>query len=259
MTLPQPTDPHGHGTHTMGTMVGEDGANQIGVAPEAQWIAAQGCDSSSCSDSDLISSAEWIACPTRVNGTQPDCSKAPHVVNNSWGGGSGDPWYQDYVDAWRDAGIIPVFAIGNSGPSCGSANSPGDYKNVLAAGAINIDSVLATFSSKGPSDFKQIKPDVVAPGVNVRSSVNSSDTAYANFSGTSMASPHLAGAVALILSDSPGTSFKAISKALRTTTKKGLPNPPDPDVCDGIPYTEYPNPIYGYGRINVFKAIKALP
>jgi subtilisin family serine protease len=259
-TLPAPTDNNGHGTHTMGTIVGDDGgSNQIGVAPQATWIAAQGCDSNSCSDFDLTSSAQWIACPTRVDGTAPDCSKVPDVVNNSWAGGGGDNWYQSYVNSWRAAGIMPVFAIGNTGPSCGSADSPGDYKNVLAAGAIDINSVLASFSSKGPSFFKPIKPEVVAPGVSVRSSTQSSDTSYASFSGTSMAAPHLTGAIALMLADTPGTSLKKLSATIRKTATKGLPNPPDPDTCGGIHYTQYPNPIYGFGRINILKAVNKLP
>lgn len=258
--LPAPADGNGHGTHTMGTMIGDDGgSNQIGVAPRANWIAAQGCDTSSCSSFDLTSSAQFIACPTKVDGSAPDCSRAPDVVNNSWGGGQGDPWYQSFVNAWRAAGILPVFAAGNEGPGCSTLRSPGDYKNVMTAGAVASTSVLAGFSSKGPSVFKQIKPDVVAPGQSVRSSVNSSDTAYAIFSGTSMAAPHLAGAAALMLADTPGTSLGKLSKTLRKTSTRGLPNPPDPDTCGGIHYSVYPNPIYGHGLINALKAVNKLP
>ena len=147
-----PTDNNGHGTHTMGTMVGDDGgSNQIGVAPEAQWIAAQGCDGVTCSDFDLTSSAQFLTCPTRVDGSDPDCSKAPHVINNSWGGGGGDPWFKPFTDAWGAAGIMPIFSNGNSGPFCNSAGSPGDYKFVIGVGAVNINSVLASFSSKVPA------------------------------------------------------------------------------------------------------------
>jgi subtilisin family serine protease len=256
----QPTDNNGHGTHTMGTMVGDDGgSNQIGVAPEAQWIAAQGCDSFSCSDFDLTSSAQFITCPTRVNGNNPDCSKAPHVVNNSWGGGGGDSWYKSFTDAWFAAGIMPVFSIGNNGPGCNSAGSPGDYAKVIGVGAVNINSVLASFSSKGPGVFRPLKPDVVAPGDNVRSSFNSSDTSYANLSGTSMAAPHVAGTIALMLNDTPSASLQDLYSALRGTTVKGLPNPPDPDSCGGKPYNIYPNYIYGAGRIDALGAVNALP
>jgi subtilisin family serine protease len=259
-TLSVPTDSTGHGTHTMGTMVGDDGgSNQIGVAPEAQWIAAQGCDSNSCSESDLISSAQFMTCPTKRDGTSPDCSKAPHVINNSWAGGGGDPWYTSLTDAWFAAGIMPVFAIGNSGPGCNTSQSPGDYKKVIGVGAVNISGVLASFSSKGPGVFRPLKPDVVAPGDNVRSSYFSSDTSYANLSGTSMAAPHVAGTIALMLHDTPSATLADLYAALRGTTTKGLPNPPDPDTCGGKPYNIYPNYIYGAGRIDALAAVEALP
>jgi subtilisin family serine protease len=255
-----PTDNVGHGTHTMGTMVGDDGgANQIGVAPEARWIAAQGCDVLFCSDFDLTSSAQFLTCPTRVDGSDPDCSKAPNVINNSWGGGGGNPWYKPFTDAWMAAGIAPIFSMGNSGPGCNTAGSPGDYKFVVGVGAVNINSVLASFSSKGPGVFRPVKPDFVAPGEGVRSSYNTSDTAYAVLSGTSMAAPHVSGTVALLIADSPTASLESLYLALRDTTVKGLPNPPDPDTCGGKPYTVYPNYIYGHGRIDALGAVNALP
>jgi len=255
-----PTDNNGHGTHTMGTMVGDDGgANQVGVAPEAQWIAAQGCDGITCSDFDLTSSAQFLTCPTRVDGTNPDCSKAPHVINNSWGGGGGDAWYKPFTDAWGAAGIMPVFSIGNSGPFCNTAGSPGDYKFVIGVGAVNINSVLASFSSKGPGVFRPLKPDFVAPGDGVRSSYNTSDTAYAVLSGTSMAAPHMSGMVALMISDTPTAALIDLYVAARDTAVQGLPNPPNPDTCGGRPYTVYPNFHYGHGRIDALAAVNALP
>lgn len=256
-----PTDNNGHGTHTMGTMVGDDGgANQIGVAPGARWIAAQGCDGVFCTDSDLISSAQWIACPTRVNGTDPNCAMAPDVVNNSWGGSGGNSWYQSYTDSWVSAGIIPVFSAGNSGPSCSTTGSPGDYRKVIGVGAVDINKALAYFSSKGPGAFKPLKPDVVAPGQNVRSSYNSNDSSYASLSGTSMAAPHVAGAVALLLADSPGSSLKDIILALYGTTDQALPAPQNsPNNCGGRDYFVYPNPIYGRGLIDALGAANALP
>lgn len=256
-----PTDGLGHGTHTMGTMVGDDGgSNQIGVAPDAQWIAAQGCNSSGyCFDFDLTSSAEFIECPTDVNGNNPNCALAPHVVNNSWGDSfGGDNWYQSYVNAWHAAGIMPVFSAGNNGSSCSSMGSPGDYRNVVGVGAVDINQTLAWFSSRGPGDFNRQKPDVVAPGDNVRSAYNTSDTAYANLSGTSMAAPHTAGAFALMMDKSIGSN-RDMMLALRNNTVQGLPNPPNPDTCSGKSYTVYPNFHYGYGLIDVLAAINNWP
>jgi hypothetical protein len=109
-------------------MVGGDGpgpfANDIGIAPGARWIAGKGCEGFFCSDAALIAVAEWIVCPTRTDGTDPDCGKAPDLVSNSWSSGPGTPWYASYVRAWRQAGIIPIFGQGNTGPECGTAESP---------------------------------------------------------------------------------------------------------------------------------------
>ena len=244
-----PCDNNNHGTHTMGTMVGDDGgANQIGVAPGAEWIAAKGCESGSCSYNALLKSAEWIAapCPSGVQPGDPSCdpSKRPNVVNNSWGGGGGDPWYQASVDAWRAAGIFPSFSAGNSGPGPGTIGSPGDYCNVEGIGATNISDVVAGFSSRGPGNFPACtnKPDVSAPGENVRSSINGGG--YSNFSGTSMASPHNAGCVALLLSIDNTLTVDQVMDLLETTA--------DDLGSAGFDYN------YGYGRINCFAAASEL-
>ena len=197
-----PCDNAGHGTHTMGTMVGGDGPGpftpDIGVAPGATWIAAKGCEDFFCSESALLSAGQFILAPTDTNGDNPDPSKRPDIVNNSWGSFPGDPFYADVVTAWRAAGIIPVFSAGNDGPSCDTGGSPGDFLEVFSAGATDIDDEIAGFSSRGPSEFGKVNPDVSAPGVDVTSSVPGDG--YEAFSGTSMAAPHTAGTLALVLS-----------------------------------------------------------
>jgi subtilisin family serine protease len=211
----QVCDNNGHGTHTMGTMVGDDrGSNQIGVAPRATWIAAKGCESNFCSDFALLESAEWITAPTDLNGQNPRPDLRPHVVNNSWGGGGGDPWYMASVNAWVSAGIFPQFSNGNSGPSCNTSGSPGDYIQSYSAGAYDINNNIAGFSSRGPSAFGgELKPNIGAPGVAVRSSVP--NNSYSSFSGTSMASPHVAGAVALIWSNNAAPDLRRNISATR--------------------------------------------
>ena len=157
-----PCDNVGHGSHTMGTMVGDDGAgNQVGVAPGAKWIACKGCESGSCSGGSLISCAQWILAPGG------NSSLRPNVVNNSWGGGSGSNWYQSYVQSWVAAGIFPAFSAGNSGSACSTANDPGDYPESFASGATDSGDNIASFSSRGPSLFGGVKPNVSAPGVNI--------------------------------------------------------------------------------------------
>ncbi len=250
-TMPTtPCDNNGHGTHTMGTMVGDDGGtNQVGVAPGAKWIACKGCATNSCSSSHLITCAQWILDPLE-NGTG---ANQPDVVNNSWGGGSGSSWYQSYVQNWRAAGVFPAFSIGNSGPACGTANSPGDNPESFASGATNSSDVIASFSSRGPSLFGGIiKPNVSAPGSGVRSSYLSNG--YASLSGTSMASPHTGGTVALVwsaastlLGNIAGTEQLLKDSAVKLTTT---------ETCGGIPAGATPNNTYGWGRIDAYAAVQ---
>src|SRR3990170_654894 len=124
-----PCDNNGHGTHTTGTIAGDDGAgNQVGVAPNARWIAAKGCESGSCSTSALLNSGQWMLAPKDLNGQNPRADLRPQLVSNSWGSNSGgDTFYQVTVVAWLASGIFPVFANGNAGSACGTVGAPGAY------------------------------------------------------------------------------------------------------------------------------------
>lgn len=248
----EPCDNNGHGTHTMGTMVGDDGGdNQIGVAPGAKWIAAKGCEDFFCSTEALLAAGEWILAPTDLNGDNPRPDLRPHIVNNSWGGGNGDEFYRGVVQAWVAAGIFPAFAIGNDGYyGCGTANSPGDYPESYAAGAYDINDRIAEFSSKGPSFFGFIKPNIAAPGVDVRSSVPGG---YDFFNGTSMASPHVAGSVALLWSAAVALEGDVEStRALLDTAAVDQ----DDVQCGGEPEN---NNAFGEGKLDVYAALDAAP
>jgi subtilisin family serine protease len=245
-----PCDNVAHGTHTMGTMVGLAGTNKIGVAPKAKWIAAKGCETNSCSSNALLSSGQFILAPTNLQGGAPDPSKRPDVVNNSWGGGRGDSWYSSTVNAWVAAGIYPQFSNGNSGPSCSTANDPGEYVAAYSAGAYDINNTIASFSSRGPSFFSsEVKPNISAPGVNVRSSVPTNS--YGNFSGTSMASPHVAGTVALIISKNPAR--RGNINAIRTLLDNGATDV-NSLTCGG---NVDDNNVFGEGRLNALASVQA--
>ena len=118
----------------MGTMVGEDAGavNQIGVAPAAKWIAAKGCETNSCSDAALLASGQWILAPTDLAGQNPRPDLRPHIVNNSWGGGGGDPWYQATVECLdRRRASSPPSRTGTPARAAASSGSPGDYTQQL--------------------------------------------------------------------------------------------------------------------------------
>ncbi|MEW1889057.1 S8 family serine peptidase [Streptomyces sp. NPDC085659] len=247
-----PCDDIGHGTHTMGTMVGDDGAgNAIGVAPGSRWIAAKACTPAGCPREALLAAGQWMLAPTDADGENPRPDLAPDVINNSWGADSLDTWYQAMVQSWRDAGIFPAFSNGNTGPYCDTAGSPGAYTNTYASGAFDNNNRIASFSSRGPGVDGTAKPNISAPGVNVRSAVPGGG--YAAKSGTSMASPHTAATVALLWSAAP---------ALRgdVTATEGVLNDSAIDVddtsCGG---TADFNNVYGEGRLDAYKAVEAAP
>jgi subtilisin family serine protease len=248
-----PCDNDGHGTHTMGTIVGGDGPGEftpdIGVAPGATWIAAKGCEGMLCSETALLSSGQWILAPTTTAGGGADPTKRPDIVNNSWGGGPGDEFYTAIVDAWRSAGIIPVFSAGNSGPECESGGSPGDFLGSYSVGATDLDDLIAEFSSRGPSVFGKVNPDVSAPGVAVNSAMPGGG--YQMLSGTSMAAPHVVGALALVLSAAPELvgDVDSATAILSSTAIDRIDT-----TCGGDDDGD-PNNVYGDGRIDAGTAV----
>jgi uncharacterized repeat protein (TIGR01451 family) len=230
-----PGDGIGHGTHTMGTMVGDDGqGNRTGVAPGARWIAVKlFANDGSTYESWIHAAFQWILAP---NG---DPALAPDIVNNSWGSNSStNENLRPDVIALRAGGILPIFSAGNSGPAARSVNSPASYPEAFAVGAVDYDKSVASFSSRGPSPWEEIKPQVSAPGVNVRSTFPGGG--YAFSSGTSMAAPHVAGLAALLLSAHPGMSPSELETILVNTAQPLG--------------SEVPNNDTGWGLINAYAA-----
>lgn len=259
---PAPCDDVSHGTHTMGTILGDDGdpgSNQIGVAPHARWITAKACGMEGCPIRALLAAGEWMLAPTDLQGLHPRPDLRPQIISNSWGGWS-DDFFQAIVDAWVAAGIFPVFSAGNSGPGCGSVGSPGDYTNSYSVGAFDRTDTIAWFSSRGPAlggDTATVKPNIAAPGVDVRSSVPGGS--YATMSGTSMAAPHVAGTVALIWAAAPALlgDIAATRELLDQTAIDVADN-----SCDGYPSPaagNIRNNVWGEGRLDAFAAVERAP
>src|SRR4051812_5021565 len=202
-----PCDASGHGTATMGIMVGEDGANRIGMAPGATWMSAKACDRfSSCTLPDLLAAGQWILAPTDVNGANPRPEMAPQVVSNSWGKPGHNPGYRRMVEAWHAAGILPVFSAGNDG-ACKAIAAPAAEPAAIAVGASDKDDKPAYFSSYGPSRSGEPKPNMSAPGLDIRSAAlggRYTGSVYPDsFGGTSAAAPPGARAAAPIWSAPP--------------------------------------------------------
>jgi subtilase family serine protease len=205
-----PTDVNGHGTHTTGIAVGGDSTGtSIGVAPGARWIAARGWDDAGNGYvSTFHQIFEWFLAP----GGNPD--DAPDAVNCSWSfeeAGCIEEFLAD-IQAWRAAGIFPAFAAGNSGPLPGTVTSPAAYANSFAVGSTDSSDAVSDFSSQGPSPCDNaVKPDIAAPGEAVLSAV---PWGYEILSGTSMATPHVAGAVAVLRSIAPALTVDELEAAL---------------------------------------------
>ena len=260
---PIPCDDHGHGTHTMGTMVGGDGVNQIGVAPDATWVGVRCMDRGYGSPMTYIGGFEWFLAPTDVEGNDPDPAMAPDVINNSWRCPEIEGCNPDNYELMRQAiinlkaaGIVVVVSAGNEGNlGCSSlADPPSIFEESFAVGAIRPNDTIAGFSSRGPvtaDSSGRIKPDVAAPGVGVRSAWL--DSTYRHLNGTSMAGPHVAGTVALMISANEALSgeVELIEQILRETA-----TPAFPVTACAEDSLSIPNNSYGYGIINAVAAVE---
>jgi hypothetical protein len=208
----------------------------------------------------LIASAQWILAPTDQDGENPRPDLRPHVVNNSWASEAANNFYISYTAAWRAAGIFPVFAAGNSGHTqCSTAAAPANYTDVFAVGASNFNDTIASFSSIGPGREGVLKPDLMAPGMFIRSTVANTQVLYAQLQGTSMAAPHVAGAVALLWSANPLLigDYEATYDLLTSTALPRTDAAFDNDRYDNCRANDVPNNVYGYGRLDTYDAVAA--
>lgn len=239
---PLPADISGHGTQTMGVLVGRNiSGTSIGVAPDARWIAAKIFNNAGNAVTSKVHLAfQWVL-------TNPN---NPRLVNNSWASNTGGCSLTFQVDLQNlvAAGIVPVFAAGNYGPGANTSASPANNPEALAVGETNNNDVIDSSSSQGPttcgtSPTSRIWPNLVAPGVNIKTS-DSFLHGYTTASGTSLSAPHVTGALALLLSANPALNVSQLKTAL-TTTALDL----GPAGTDNI---------YGSGRLDVLAACNSL-
>ena len=240
-----PVDLSGHGTWTMGVILaGDSGGTSVGVAPGAQWISARIFNDSGVSTATAIhQSYQWLLDPDN----NPATADAPQVVNNSWDFATPgcNLEFEPDLQALRAAGILPVFAAGNSGPFNNTSLSPANNPSAFAVGAINNTNLIYGQSSRGPSTCGGSTgpfPEPVAPGVNV----NTTDVGgfYTTASGTSISAPHVSGGLALLLSAYPNLPVSQQQSALLSSAVDlGAAGPDD---------------IYGYGRLDLLTAFQSL-
>jgi subtilisin family serine protease/membrane protease YdiL (CAAX protease family) len=276
----EPWDDSGHGTHTTGTVLGRDGENQVGLAPGAQWIACRNMRQGLGNPGSYVSCMEFLLAPFPLGGDplhDGDPARGAHIVNNSWGCPTQEGCQPDTlhtaVENLSAAGQMMVVSAGNEGPACGTVEDPPAlYDAALSVGALGRDNQVAGFSSRGPvvvgDSMSLIKPDLVAPGVDIRSAIPGG---YAALPGTSMAGPHVAGAVALLWSADPALIGDIDrTEALLTGTAQRLTadavcagSAPGVDagiVCacgDDVPGS-VPNNVYGWGMLDVWAAVQML-
>jgi len=239
---PAPGDGNGHGTHVTGSIAGGPPGEVIGVAPDAEWIGVKILtDAGRGGEVGILNGMQWVLAP----GGDP--AKAPDIASNSWGSGPGSSRiFWDAVAAWRAAGIVPMFANGNDGPAGGTVGLPGGYPHSIGVGATDINDTIAAFSSRGPITWdgvEYVKPQVSAPGAAIYSAwPRDSGQDYHTISGTSMATPHVSGVAALILSANPALSVDEVQEILEETART------EPFMG------QTPNNAYGHGIVDSYAA-----
>lgn len=252
-----PEDKMGHGTHTMGTVLGQDG---VGVAPGTRWIACRNLERNLGNTGYYLDCMQFLFAPFPQQDdpfTDGDPIRGAHVVNNSWGcppeEGCDAVTLSIGLDHLRNAGQMYVVSAGNDGPACSTVWPPANADAAFSVGAIYEDGTITGFSSRGPilaDGSGRIKPDVAAPGADILSSVPGGG--YGNADGTSMAGPHVAGLVALLWSADPSLigDIDRTEEIIESTAHYVQA----PDLCGGD--TGKVNNVYGYGWVDAFTAVK---
>ncbi len=241
---PYPTDPSGVGTFLTGLVVGDDGAgNQIGAAPSARWIAVR-----AVTPEQRHAAFRWLLAPCRLDGSACDPTRAPQVVLGAFWDTSAEMLeeFRADIEALHAAGIVTVFPVGNAHQgSCGSALPPGALDITLGIGAVDVDGVVAGFSGRGHVSGT-IKPDLVAPGVEVRSAWGSGG--YVQLSTTTASAAYVAGILALLREANPSLLPREAYEILRSTARGTA-------AWCGSGTPTVPNNVYGWGVPDALAAV----
>jgi subtilisin family serine protease len=264
---PVPCDDYFHGTHTVGTMVGVDGAQHTGVAPGATWIACRNMDNGDGSNTTYIECIDWMLAPYPLGGSpaQGDSDRAPDIINNSWGCPASEgcdtsnfALLQTAIRNVTNAGILFVSSAGNAGSGCSTITTPAAlFPESFVVGAHDAQGGIAGFSSRGPVVYaatSRIGPDITAPGVAVYAASNSGDSDYTTAQGTSMAAPHVAGVAALLWSARP--ELRGQVDLTRRILQETATPATSAQTCGGVLGSSVPNNTFGHGRVDALAAIQ---
>ncbi|MFW6068070.1 MAG: S8 family serine peptidase [Chloroflexota bacterium] len=254
----QPVDTSGHGTHTLGTVLG----NVTGIAPDASWFGCANLARNVGSTPYYLDCLQFMLAPFPLGGdpfADGDASLGANVLNNSWGcpdlEGCDDESLLPAVTAMRHAGTFVVVSGGNEGPACSSLDSPpAIYDQVLSVGAVDRSGNITFFSSRGPVTIdgsNRTKPDLVAPGFDIVSAMPQDD--YRAWQGTSMAGPHVAGVVALMWSANPDL-IGDIERTEQILIDSAQPPPVQTSSCSDD--NTLPNNTFGYGLVDAYAAVQ---
>ncbi|MFQ5459539.1 MAG: S8 family serine peptidase, partial [Anaerolineae bacterium] len=223
-----PADSAGHGTHVLGTIVGEG----TGVAPGATWIAAMVCDAEVCHDRFILAALEWLI------DTGTPLPRAAAVNMSLEKRGPTDWVMKEAIDTVVDAGVVAIVAAGNRG----QVFSPGIFTTTITVGALNDEGDVPVWSGRGVSPWFEHKPDVVAPGVGIVSTLRGGGIGPST--GTSMATPHVTGASALLLSAKSALGPGEVKRILRETSDRD--------------FTTVPDDAQGWGLVNAYGAVASI-
>lgn len=220
----EPFDINGHGTQTLGVIVGGDSSGRhIGIAPDAKWIAAKIFDDNGLATYSAIHEAfGWLLDPDN----DPNTDDVPDIVNNSWGfieANNCNNEFEEDINILRSSGISVIFSAGNSGPSPASSVSPANNAGAISVGSVDMNKDIALSSARGPSACTgEIYPHVVAPGVSIKTTdlyLNGTNPEpYKIVNGTSFAAPHVSGALALLKSFFTDKPMDILENAIKTTS-----------------------------------------